>query len=154
MASFIQGVIPNLSFSSKGRELIYMFFSSSEIFLVNDSKVDNILSESPIGMWPASGAVIDASTPSASLSNFKEKMDKNYQKNIDYDYLNRLSFYVIKYSDIEKFKLFSDNLNIIKIEIETSKDNLDFITDYIDLALLEEYKRMLSTLLGNKFYSD
>lgn len=151
MKSFIQGVIPNVSYASKEGKLIYLFFSSSEMFLVDDSKVDNILSESPIGMWPASGAVIDASTPSTELSNFKEKMNKNYPGNIDYDYLKGLSYSVVNYSDIETFKLLSDNINFIKIEIETVKETLNFMTDYIDSALLEEYKRMLSVLFGSRF---
>ncbi len=151
MKSFIQGVIPNVSYANKDSKLLYLFFSSSEMFLVDDSKVDNILSESPIGMWPASGAVIDASTPSTELSNFKEKMGKTYPENVDYDYMKELSYSIVEYPDIETFKLLSDNLNFIKIEIKTGKETLSFITDYIDSALLEEYKRMLSSLFGSKF---
>ncbi len=151
MKSFIQGIIPNVSDTSENSKLLYIFFSSSDMFLIEDSKVDNVLAESPIGMWPASGAVIDASTPSSALSNFKEKMDKNYSENIDYAYLNKLSFLVVKYSDVKTFKLSSDNINFIKIEIETVKETLNFMTDYIDSALLEEYKRMLSVLFGSRF---
>jgi hypothetical protein len=151
MKSFIQGIIPNVSYVSNSRGLLYLFFSSFEMFLVDDSQVDNILSESPIGMWPASGAVIDASTPSAALYNFKEKMDDSYPENLDYDYLKGLSSSIVKYSDIKAFKLLSDNINFIKIEIEMDKDTLNFITDYIDSVLLDEYKGMLSALLGNKF---
>jgi hypothetical protein len=151
MKSFIQGTIPNVSDTSKSSKLFYIFFSSSDMFLVEDSKVDSILSESPIGMWPASGAVIDASTPSAALSNFKENINKTYSGNIDYDYLNKLSYLVVNYSDVRKLRLLSDNINFIKIEIETYKETLNFMTDYIDSDLLEEYKRMLSALLGSKF---
>lgn len=151
MKSFIQGIIPNISGMSKNSKLLYIFFSSSDMFLVEDSKVDSILSESPIGMWPASGAVIDASTPSAVLSNFKENMDKTCSETIDYDYLNKLSYLVVNYLDIKKFRLLSDNITLIKIEIETSKETLNFITDYIDSALLEEYKKMLSSLFGSRF---
>lgn len=151
MESFIQGVIPNISYTSNKGEILYLFFSLSEMFIIDDSNVDSILSESPIGMWPASGAVIDASTPSVELSTFKEKMDKTYKKNIDYDYLKELSDSVVNYSDIKTFKLFSDKINFIKIEIEADKETFSFITDYIDLALLEEYKRMLFALFGSKF---
>ncbi len=151
MESFIKGTIPNVSETSKNSKLLYLFFSSSDMFLVDDSKVDSILSESPIGMWPASGAVIDASTPSAALSNFKENLDKTFSKDIDYDYLKRLSYLVVNYSDIKKLRLLSDNMNFIKIEIETIKETLNLMTDYIDSALFEEYKRMLSTLFGSKF---
>ena len=151
MKSFIQGIIPNISGMSKNSKLLYIFFSSSDMFLVEDSKVDSILSESPIGMWPASGAVIDASTPSAVLSNFKENMDKTCSETIDYDYLNKLSYLVVNYLDIKKFRLLSDNITLIKIEIETSKETLNFITDYIDSALLEEYKKMLFSLFGSRF---
>ena len=151
MESFIKGTIPNVSETSKNSKLLYLFFSSSDIFLVDDSKVDSILSESPIGMWPASGAVIDANTPSAALSNFKENINKTYSGNIDYDYLNKLSYLVVNYSDVRKLRLLSDNINFIKIEIETYKETLNFMTDYIDSDLLEEYKRMLSALLGSKF---
>ena len=151
MKSFIQGTIPNVSDTSKSSKLFYIFFSSSDMFLVEDSKVDSILSESPIGMWPASGAVIDANTPSAALSNFKENINKTYSGNIDYDYLNKLSYLVVNYSDVRKLRLLSDNINFIKIEIETYKETLNFMTDYIDSDLLEEYKRMLSALLGSKF---
>jgi hypothetical protein len=124
------------------------------MFLVEDSKVDSILSESPIGMWPASGAVIDASTPSAVLSNFKENMDKTCSETIDYDYLNKLSYLVVNYLDIKKFRLLSDNITLMKIEIETSKETLNFMTDYIDSALLEEYKKMLFSLFGSRFLSN
>ena len=151
MKSFIQGIIPNVSDTSENSKLLYIFFSSSDMFLIEDSKVDNVLAESPIGMWPASGAVIDASTPSSALSNFKEKMDKNYSENIDYAYLNKLSYLVVNYSDVKTFKLSSDNINFIKIEIETVKETLNFMTDYINPDLLEEYKIMLSVLLGSKF---
>ncbi len=151
MKSFIQGIIPNISGMSKNSKLLYIFFSSSDMFLVEDSKVDSILSESPIGMWPASGAVIDASTPSAVLSNFKENMDKTCSETIDYDYLNKLSYLVVNYLDIKKFRLLSDNITLMKIEIETSKETLNFMTDYIDSALLEEYKKMLSSLFGSRF---
>ncbi len=153
MRSFIQGIIPNVSDTSKNSKLLYLFFSSFDMFLVEDSKVDNILAESPIGMWPASGAVIDASTPSLALSNFKEKMDKTYPE-IDYNYINKLSYLVINYSDVKTFKLSSDNINFIKMEIETDKETLNFITDYIDSALLDEYKRMLSALFGSRFLFD
>ncbi len=151
MKSFIQGIIPNISGMSKNSKLLYIFFSSSDMFLVEDSKVDSILSESPIGMWPASGAVIDASTPSAVLSNFKENMDKTCSETIDYDYLNKLSYLVVNYLDIKKFRLLSDNITLMKIEIETSKETLNFMTDYIDSALLEEYKKMLFSLFGSRF---
>lgn len=154
MKSFIQGIIPNISGMSKNSKLLYIFFSSSDMFLVEDSKVDSILSESPIGMWPASGAVIDASTPSAVLSNFKENMDKTCSETIDYDYLNKLSYLVVNYLDIKKFRLLSDNITLMKIEIETSKETLNFITDYIDSALLEEYKKMLFSLFGSRFLSN
>ena len=154
MKSFIQGIIPNISGMSKNSKLLYIFFSSSDMFLVEDSKVDSILSESPIGMWPASGAVIDASTPSAVLSNFKENMDKTCYETIDYDYLNKLSYLVVNYLDIKKFRLLSDNITLIKIEIETSKETLNFMTDYIDSALLEEYKKMLFSLFGSRFLSN
>ena len=154
MKSFIQGVIPNVSDTAKNSKLLYIFFSSSDMFLVDDSKVDNIFAESPIGMWPASGAVIDASPPSSALSDFKEKMNKAYHENIDYVYLNKLSDLVVNYSNIKKFKLLSDNINFIKMEIETDKETLNFITDYIDSALLEEYKRMLSALFGSRFLFD
>ncbi len=154
MKSFIQGIIPNISGMSKNSKLLYIFFSSSDMFLVEDSKVDSILSESPIGMWPASGAVIDASTPSAVLSNFKENMDKTCYETIDYDYLNKLSYLVVNYLDIKKFRLLSDNITLMKIEIETSKETLNFMTDYIDSALLEEYKKMLFSLFGSRFLSN
>ncbi|MCL4372768.1 hypothetical protein M1384_01750 [Candidatus Parvarchaeota archaeon] len=154
MKSFIQGIIPNISGMSKNSKLLYIFFSSSDMFLVEDSKVDSILSESPIGMWPASGAVIDASTPSAVLSNFKENMDKTCSETIDYDYLNKLSYLVVNYLDIKKFRLLSDNITLMKIEIETSKETLNFMTDYIDSALLEEYKKMLFSLFGSRFLSN
>ena len=151
MKFFIQGIIPNVSDTSKDGKLFYIFFSLSDMFLIEDSKVDSVLAKSPIGMWPASGAVIDASTPSMELLDFKEKIDKNYAENIDYAYLNKLSFLVVNYSDVKTFKLSSDNINFIKIEIETSKDTLNFMTDYINPDLLEEYKIMLSVLFGSKF---
>lgn len=151
MQSFIKGVIPNVSYAAKSSKILYMFFSSSALFLVADSKVDDILSESPVGMWPASGAVIDANPPSDILSNFKDQQEENYSGNLDSSHLRELCDITISYLEINSIRLSSDKSNLIKIEIKTGKETLEFITDYIDLALLNEYKSMLFALFGNKF---
>ncbi|MCL4398422.1 MAG: hypothetical protein M1322_02505 [Candidatus Parvarchaeota archaeon] len=151
MSNFIFGVIPNAVLSSEKDKTFYLFFGQASIFGVIDANVDKLLSESPVGMWPASGAVIDTPSPSVSLSSFKDKtLKKDSLMGINESYIRKLSSFVIEYTDIKNISVSLRYNELINIDVQTSYNSFLFVTDYIDRELFYEYKEMLNALFGER----
>ncbi len=149
MDDIIYGLIPNVTMGNT-RGNFYLFFSHSAIFVVEDRNVDAIMSESSVGMWPASGAVIDSIQPSASLRNFKDKHKNQKFSLINESILFSLSYVNILYSDLSSvvFKKFdSETMSLV---FKSNQKITEFTTDYIDSSLFSEYKEMLTTIFKDK----
>ncbi len=152
MKEKIIGVIPNVVLESRPKINFYLVFMESLILVATDREMDSMSINSPVGMWPASGAVIDSVSPANRLGDFTKKLEKRKGiTEIDLENLKDIDMQ-IDYNDIKSIVLENgDDSASITINY---KESLKFIVYEVDSELMEEYREMLSSLFGKRLTID
>jgi hypothetical protein len=144
----ILGIIPYATLD--GKQNLNVVFLENCILIGTDKTMDKISVTAPVGMWPASGATIDSTSPKDQLSSFIRKKEGNVDKaDIKLILSHDKEAFIIDKKEIKQIDFEDSAYNGYKKMNIIGVKNVSILV-YCEYAeILNEYKSLIDQFMKN-----